>query len=261
MIIQRNERLSNLDGKSQERLKRYGGTSLFEELEEQVAKRVEAELCNRQQQQQQQSIKCLVRSQSDVMFKKDDNKSHHSITFPRKRTTTNIVTDSDHEMTTISSNRSSISSEQNPSNDDINDVLKVPGDRDRLSIEIRNMAWINFLSYLPRLRSVSSTKDLVQSLDNQQLKEFADVLNRVVKAYNSRLLEVLQEREEIRYEREFHLSVIVQLRKKLQDKQQANVNAAINSLVESHSLRLSSDQKTQSTKTTFLHFPFSRRQS
>ena len=43
-----------------------------------------------------------------------------------------------------------------------------------------NTAWMNFMSYLPWLKSITSTKELVEKMTDQQLAEFANVLSKVV---------------------------------------------------------------------------------
>jgi nicotinic acid phosphoribosyltransferase len=43
-----------------------------------------------------------------------------------------------------------------------------------------NSPWMNFISYLPWLKSIASTKELTEKMTNQQLAEFANVLSKVV---------------------------------------------------------------------------------
>eukprot|EP01117_Protostelium_nocturnum_P017484 TRINITY_DN7113_c0_g1_i1.p1 TRINITY_DN7113_c0_g1~~TRINITY_DN7113_c0_g1_i1.p1 ORF type:complete len:487 (-),score=176.70 TRINITY_DN7113_c0_g1_i1:30-1490(-) len=74
-----------------------------------------------------------------------------------------------------------------------------------------NNLWVNFVSYLPALKSAKSTSDLVETLSTQQLKELLDVLSRVVEAYSGRLVEVLHERDEITREREIRSAFVLQL--------------------------------------------------
>ncbi len=74
-----------------------------------------------------------------------------------------------------------------------------------------NTPWMNFVSYLPWLKSSTRTRELVSKLSTQQLEEFASILSRVVTAYSARLVEMLQEREELKTERELRISIIEQL--------------------------------------------------
>lgn len=46
--------------------------------------------------------------------------------------------------------------------------------------EVSHQSWLNFMEYLPHLKSPESTKGLISMLDELQLREFADVLQRVV---------------------------------------------------------------------------------
>ncbi|PRP88888.1 hypothetical protein PROFUN_00356 [Planoprotostelium fungivorum] len=74
-----------------------------------------------------------------------------------------------------------------------------------------NVAWVNFNSYLPQLSTATSTKDLVAELDETRLRELHDVLSRVVNAYSSRLVELLQEKDDLNREAEIRSALVLQL--------------------------------------------------